>query len=187
MADIADFEPYRPALFRYAFYQLGDEAAAHDAVQETLLGALEKRESFAGDSSLKTWLTGILKHKVLDMQRRLYRDPLLINPNLDEEDISDLDTLFDRSGHWGTEAPRRWQRPEESLEDRQFWQVYENCCHLMPRRTAMIFTMREVSGLEIAEICQELGITATNCSVMLYRARMSLRLCLEKNWFGVMP
>lgn len=185
MANVADFEPHRSALYRYALYQLHDEAAAHDVVQETFLGALEKLDSFAGDSSLKTWLTAILKHKVLDVQRRLYRDPLLINPNLDEEDLSDLDTLFDRSGHWGTDAPRRWQKPEDSLEDQQFWVVYEKCCLLMPRRSAMIFAMREISGLEIAEICQELEVSATNCSVMLYRARMSLRLCLEKNWFGV--
>lgn len=187
MEESADLELHRNALFRYALFQLGDEAVAHDVVQETFLAALEKPDSFAGTSSLKTWLTAILKHKVLDVQRRLYRDPLLLNPNLDEEDLSDFDTLFDRTGHWGTEAPRRWQKPEQSLEDREFWRVYENCCRLMPRRTAMIFAMREISGLEIAEICQQLDVTATNCSVMLYRARMSLRLCLDKNWFGVMP
>lgn len=184
MVDIADFEPHRNALYRYALYQLGDEAAAHDVVQETFLGALEKRASFAGDSSLKTWLTAILKHKVLDVQRRWYRDPVQLNPQVNEEDLSDFDTLFDATGHWGSDAPRHWQKPEQSLEDQQFWQVYEQCCRLMPKRTAMVFAMREISGLEIDEICQQLEVSATNCSVMLYRARMSLRLCLDKNWFG---
>lgn len=185
MISVSDFEPHRNALFRYAFFRLGDEAAAHDAVQEAFLGALEKLDSFAGQSSLKTWLTAILKYKVLDIQRKLYRDPQLINPNINEEDTADFDDLFDRTGHWGSEGPRHWQNPEQSLENQHFMHIFEKCCLLMPRRTAMVFTMREVSGLEIEEICQQLDISATNCSVMLYRARMSLRLCLEKNWFGV--
>ncbi len=180
----ADLQSHHSALLRYALFQLNDAQLAEDVVQETLLAALEKPESFSGQSSLKTWLMGILKYKVLDVHRRRYRDPQLISPLIDEEnDRSDFDVLFDTSGHWGSEAPRNWGKPEANLEDRHFWQTYELCATKMPRRTAMVFAMREVMELEISDICNQLEITATNCSVLLYRARMSLRLCLEQNWF----
>ncbi len=184
---IEDLEPLRDYLYRFALFQLQHSSSAEDAVQETLLAALEKPDSFNGQSSLKTWLTGILKFKIIDTQRRIYRDPLLITPMAGEEDNSDFDVLFNKTGHWGSDTPRRWEKPETSLEDKQFWAVYAQCSLLMPRRTAMVFAMREELGLEIEHICQQLEITATNCSAMLYRARMSLRLCLDKNWFGNPP
>ena len=180
----SELQTHQAALLRFALFQLSDQQLAEDAVQDTLLAALEKPDSFAGQSSLKTWLMAILKYKILDVQRRRYRDPLIISPQLDEEnDRSDFDSLFDSSGHWGTEAPRNWGKPEANLEDRHFWQTYALCATKMPKRTAMVFAMREVMELEISDICNQLEITATNCSVLLYRARMSLRLCLEQTWF----
>lgn len=180
----SELQTHHSALLRFALFQLSDQQLAEDAVQDTLLAALEKPDSFAGQSSLKTWLMAILKYKILDVQRRRYRDPQFISPQLDEEnDRSDFDSLFDSSGHWGSEAPRNWGKPEANLEDRHFWQTYELCANKMPRRTAMVFAMREVMELEISDICNQLEITATNCSVLLYRARMSLRLCLEQTWF----
>jgi RNA polymerase sigma-70 factor (ECF subfamily) len=178
-----ELEPHRQALLRYALFRLGDEAMAHDLVQETFVAALEKPDSFAGSAALRTWLTGILKHKILDAQRKAPREVTLHTP--DEEDLSDLDTLFDQTGHWGSDVPRRWAEPEACMEDRQFWHTYRQCCQRMPHRSALVFTLREVHSLDIVEIGQQLDITAAHCSVLLYRARMSLRLCLEKNWFGV--
>ncbi|BEV73794.1 RNA polymerase factor sigma-70 [Paludibacterium sp. THUN1379] len=177
-----ELEPHRQGLLRYALFRLRDEDAAHDLVQETFVAALEKPDSFAGNSALATWLTGILKHKLLDAQRRQGRE-LTLTPD-EEEDLSDLATLFDHTGHWGSDGPRRWQKPESNLEDQQFWQVFRECSQRMPPRSALVFTLREVQDMEIGEICQQLEITASHCSVLLYRARMSLRLCLEKNWFG---
>lgn len=181
----AELEVHRPALLRYALFQLGELSLAEDVVQETLLAAIEKPDSYRGQASLKTWLVAILKYKILDVHRRRYRDPQLISPQIDEEhDTSDFDSLFDTQGHWGSDAPRNWGQPEAQLEDQHFWRVYEVCATKMPRRTAMVFAMREVMELEISDICQQLEITATNCSVLLYRARMSLRLCLEQRWFN---
>ncbi|MBV8647564.1 sigma-70 family RNA polymerase sigma factor [Paludibacterium sp.] len=177
-----ELEPHRPALLRYALFRLGNEAAAHDLVQDAFLAALEHPERFAGAAALRTWLTGILKHKIIDVQRKAGREITLSVP--DEEDLSDLDTLFDQTGHWGADAPRRWEKPEACLEDQQFWQVYRECSQRMPPRSALVFTLRELHSLDVAEIGEQLDITPAHCSVLLYRARMSLRLCLEKNWFG---
>ena len=181
--DHGQLSEHRNYLFRYAMLQLRDESQAEDVVQETLLAALQA--SFSGQSSLKTWLTGILKHKIIDLIRKKSREPGLPDDFSDVADTGDFDGLFEPNGHW-TEAdfPGAWDHTAQAIEDKQFWATFERCQQLMPKRVALVFSLREVMGLEIDDICKRLEITATNCSVILYRARMALRLCLEKNWFG---
>jgi RNA polymerase sigma-70 factor (ECF subfamily) len=183
----ADFrrqvEDLRPYLLRYASLQLRDAAAAEDAVQETLVAALAGERNFAARSNLRTWLTGILKHKIIDAIRRQSREAPLPGATSPEGDDADFDTLFDRRGHW-QDAPDAWEQPESALGQKQFLAALEACLRALPRRTAQVFLMREHLGLETSEICKELGVTATHCWVMLHRARMALRLCLQENWFN---
>ena len=167
-------EEERPFLVSYASLQLRDRHAAEDAVQETLVAALAGEASFAGRSNLRTWLTGILKHKIVDALRRMARDPEPV------AEIADLDALFDETGHWN-EAPVAW--PENSLEQKQFFAVLEACLARLPAKTAQAFMMREHMGFDTDEICKELAVTPTHCWVLLYRARMALRECLQTNWF----
>jgi len=182
--DNAALAQHRPYLLRYALQQLRDEGQAEDVVQETLLAALQ--DNFSGQSSLRTWLTGILKHKIIDLIRKQSREaPLAGTAEGEEDNLDDFDALFDQRGHWtDDDKPQTWQQPNAALESKQFWKVYEACAGLMPQRLALVFSMREVLDMDIDEICKSLSISATNCSVILYRARMSLRLCLDKNWFG---
>lgn len=172
----------RPYLLRYAALQLRDAAAAEDAVQETLLAALAGEKGFAGRANLRTWLTGILKHKIVDTIRRQSRERPAADLEPGGED-GEFDGLFDRRGHW-EEAPDAWEQPEGALGQKQFLAALEACLRALPERTARVFMMREHLGLETSEICKELGITSTHCWVMLHRARMALRLCLTTNWFG---
>ena len=173
-------ERLRPYLLRYASLQLRNAEAAEDAVQEALVAALAGEAGFAGRSNLRTWLTGILKHKIVDAVRRSSRErTAAAEPDGDDPGFN---ALFDERGHWA-ETPDPWERPEGALEQKQFLAALEQCLRRLPERTAQAFMMREHLGLETSEICQELGITATHCWVMLYRARMALRLCLEENWF----
>ena len=184
--DIAgDLEGHRAYLLRVARLQLRDEALAEDVVQETLVAALSG-SGFSGRSSLKTWLTGILKHKIVDAIRRKQREPIAASTlgSLDDElDIEDFDALFDATGHWSPK-PADWGDPAATLEGRQFIEIVDFCLDKLPPNTARVFMMREVLELETAEICKELAISANNLWVMLYRARMALRLCLEQNWFA---
>ena len=166
---------------RYALLQLRDHTAAEDAVQETLLAALQTGTRFAGRSSVKTWLVGILKHKIIDAHRRQAREQPL--PEVGEAEPDIADAAFAEDGHWN-EFPASWAGPDRSLESRQFWEVFEMCVQVMPARNARVFVMREVLELTTEEICKELGITATNCWVMLHRARLALRECLETKWFN---
>jgi RNA polymerase sigma-70 factor (ECF subfamily) len=169
-------EEERPYLLRYASLQLRDRHAAEDAVQETLAAALAGEAGFGGRSNLRTWLTGILKHKIVDALRRASRESPL-------PDETDLDSPFDARGHW-VEPPAAWEDPGASLGAKQFFAALEECLARLPARTAQVFMMREHLGCETAEICKETGITPTHCWVLLYRARMALRECLQKNWFA---
>jgi len=182
-ADIAaQLDAHRGYLLRVARLQLRDDTLAEDVVQETLLAALSG-STFSGKSSLKTWLTGILKHKIIDAIRRKQREPLLASTFDDECDIEDLDGLFKAPyGAWDS-PPADWGDPEQALNRRQFFDIMDFCLDKLPPNTARVFMMREVMGLESDEICKELAITANNLWVILYRARMSLRECLEQNWF----
>lgn len=174
-------EQQRPYLVRYASLQLRDPDAVQDAVQETLLAALAGEANFAGRSNLRTWLTGILKHKIVDTIRRQARETVISGDS--EADGSDFDELFEANGHW-VEHPAAWSSPDAALGQQQFFAVLEECLKKLPKKTAQVFMMREHLGTETAEICQELSVTPTHCWVLLYRARMALQLCLDKNWFG---
>ncbi|MBI4190061.1 MAG: sigma-70 family RNA polymerase sigma factor [Betaproteobacteria bacterium] len=177
-----DLQQYRSYLLRYAMLQLRDPDLAEDVVQETLLAALEGRARFSGKSSHKTWLTGILKHKIIDVIRHKSREQPLTSAD-EKSETNAIDALFEPDGHW-RQFPASWGNPERSLEDKKFWEVFEMCSQLMPARTARVFMMREVMELTTEEICKELAITPTNLWVMLHRARLSLRECLEIKWFG---
>jgi RNA polymerase sigma-70 factor (ECF subfamily) len=170
----------RPQLMRFAQAQLRNEAWAEDAVSETVVAALSKPQSFAGQSQLKTWLVGILKHKLVDQIRRHGRE-VSITTDEDDEDIDAV--LFKDDGHW-REAPAEWGDPEASCGRREFFQVLEICVEQLPGVQGRIFMMREWLELETGEICKELGITTTNAWVLLHRARLRLQMCLQERWFG---
>ena len=177
-------EMHRGYLLRVAQLQLRDRDSAEDVVQDTMLAALSG-SGFAGKSSLKTWLTGILKHKIVDAIRRKRREPTVVATfgDLDSElDIEDFDALFKDNGAWES-RPADCGDPEESLGRREFFDIMDFCLEKLPPNTARVFMMREVMELDSDEICAELSITSNNLWVILYRARMSLRECLDKNWF----
>ncbi|MDG4868557.1 sigma-70 family RNA polymerase sigma factor [Guyparkeria sp. 1SP6A2] len=182
-----DITPYleerRGDLLRFAQLQLGERQRAEDVVQETLMAALDGVKRFERRSQVKSWVFGILKHKIIDEIRRSDRERRLgdIAPEGDEVLV---EQLFNRHGFWrGETRPSRWVDPDESLENRQFWQIFEACLTHLPDRTARVFMMREILELETKEICANLGISTSNCWVILHRARLGLRHCLSREWF----
>ncbi|MDK9704758.1 MAG: sigma-70 family RNA polymerase sigma factor [Sulfuritalea sp.] len=182
----AELNALRPDLLRFARLQLRDAGAAEDAVQETLLAALTGSHGFESRSSYKTWLIAILRNKIIDIIRGQSRE-VAASALADDEAGDDLlnESLFDRRGHWQPETrPGRWADPEASFEQQQFWAVFEACLDHLPAKTARVFMMREFLGFDTEEICKETGISSSNCWVVLHRARMGLRACLDTKWFA---
>ena len=173
----------RGYLMRFARLQLRNEAWAEDAVSETLLAALAKPQAFEGRSQLKTWLVGILKHKIIDCLRQRQRE-VVLDSGLDDDSFDPLEHMaFKADGHFA-QTPADWGNPEQDLSTRQFMAVLDACTEKLPPMQARLFLMREWLELSSDDICKELGLTATNLYVQLHRARLRLRECLELNWFG---
>ncbi len=173
----------RPALLRIATIQLRESAWAEDVVSETLLAAIEGAGAFAGRSQLKTWTVGILKNKIMDHFRRSQRE-VSIEARMDAQQVESLDELYDDTGH-KVVPPVDWGDPEQAFSRVQFFDVLQACVDNLPRSQARIFMMREWLELDTDQICKDLDVTPTNCFVMLHRARMRLRECIELNWFEI--
>lgn len=172
---------YGDYLFRFAMLRVRDRAKAEDLVQETFLAALKGRDSFSGDSTEMTWLTGILKHKIFDHFRRQSREAPLAGADFPEPPGDDP---FDARGHWAT-RPGEWGgNPADLLQQRAFHEQLRKCIETLPPNHASAFILREIDGAGTKEICKVLGVTETNLWVILHRARARLRECLETRWFG---
>lgn len=170
-------------LYRFAYTRLRDRDTAEDLVQETLLAAWRSRENFAASSSERTWLIGILKHKLADHWRRAARQPSDASDNDLTNDV--IERTFDatQGGHWRV-APSAWNDPDAALEQQQFWQIFIDCIGALPPAQAQAFSLCELDGVKGDEACKAMDVAATNLWVMLHRARLRLRQCLENNWFG---
>lgn len=183
--DPAAIAQERGYLFRYALGRLRDRDLAEDVVQETLTAALQGLARYQARSALRTWLTAILRHKIADQLRS--RGVEVAVEGIEDEAAADDDfeDMFDAHGRWQHGAmPRAWNDPLRAIEREQFRAVFDRCMKRLPARIAEAFYLREVLGEPIEIVCKDLEISATNCSVMLFRARMRLRACLEVKWFA---
>jgi len=178
-------EEYGDLMFRFALARVRQREVAEDLVQEALLAAWQSRDRFEGRSSRKTWLFHILRHKIVDHLRRRSR----------EVEIADDDALaalaenqfaMGANGptHWGRGVgPRSWGQPAQSLENHEFWVAVHDCSDRLPERVARAFVLRDVDGMDTESICEILDIKPAHLFVLLHRARLALRRCLELNWF----
>jgi RNA polymerase sigma-70 factor (TIGR02943 family) len=173
-------DQYGDALYRFARSRVQNSFIAEDLMQETLLAAYHSRKGFSGQSTVKTWLTGILKHKIADYYRKQ-------KPELGDENIDDfagsLDPLFDtkekwkiKPGDWGGDPKNVYQRKELMVS-------IHTCLAGMPEKFSLAYTLRELEGVSTSEIGELFQTGKNNCWVILHRARMLLRQCLEVNWF----
>lgn len=174
----------RQQMLRFAQLQLSDLALAEDAVQEALVGALKNVQSFGGRAAFKTWVFAILRHKIADTLRQKSRHPQVSSVWGSAQDEEDFGELFNDKGYWqADERPAAWGNPQDSLRQTQFWRVFELCLNGLPDTQARVFMMKEFIELDAQEVCDAVGISSSNLHVLLYRARMRLRLCLQGTWF----
>lgn len=179
----AELPMLRQRLLRHARYAVHDDSLAEDLVQDTLIAVVEQQARRRGESSLVTWSVAILKNKVADW----YRSPArrrMVQFKADDEPLGEaVDALYDAGGAYADPVPA-WQQPDNRTEQRQMMTVLERCLSCLPRQTGRVFMMREWLGFETAEICERLGVSAENCRTILHRARMALRVCMQRDWIG---
>ncbi len=171
-------DAYADVLFRYAQVRLRRREDAEDALQETFLAALQAQRTFRGDSAELTWLMGILRHKIVDQIRVSARNAAQV-----AIPAGDLDEWFGTNNRW-LHPPKSWSAdPSQLADDDEFWQQVRKCFEALPRRQAQVFALRTFDDISSEHICKQTGISATNLWVLLHRARLRLRACLEASWF----
>src|SRR5206468_4123593 len=169
-------------LYRYALERVRKPDVAQDLVQDTFLAAVRSYDKFAGQSSVRSWLCGILKHKICDYYRKLGRETSFTDMEFLADECSEK---FVPEGFWvHMTGPKEWKpEADEVIHRDEFWQTMRDCLGKLPERVANVFMLREMEEVESKEICAMLSISDSNLWVMLHRARMALRECLAMNWF----
>ncbi|ASU32226.1 sigma-70 family RNA polymerase sigma factor [Mucilaginibacter xinganensis] len=169
-------------LFGFAITRINDEELAKDLVQETFLAALQRATHFEGKSSERTWLTAILKNKIIDVYRK--RSSGLQNKTVAEAEKEQSDFFNADDGHWTRESgPKEFGIEEkDSLESKEFEQIMKKCLQKLPALWMAVFTMKHIDEEATEFICTELKVTAANFWVIIHRAKINLRACLQRNW-----
>lgn len=169
------------ALFAFAVSRVGDEGVAEELVQETFLGALRDRESFRGKSAFRTWLIGIMRHKIADHWRRTAREERLHDGAAEDSAVQEM---FTTMGQWRHPPSDGKLDPNDMIEREEFWAAFRECLSRLPAGQRSVFALRVMEEHGVDSICKALGASATNVWVMLHRARLRLRRCLEAEWLA---
>jgi RNA polymerase sigma-70 factor (TIGR02943 family) len=177
-------ELYADYLYNYAYYRVNKEELAQDLVQDTFLSGLKAQDTYKGQASEKTWLVSILKNKIIDHYKKAStrnESPL----KLETYDTPSLDYFFNRekNGHWQSETkPKDWGGNDTTYDSKEFYRVLEDCMEKLPEKWKGIFTMSLLEEADSKLVCKEFNLTSSNFWVIIHRAKLNLRGCLEKNW-----
>ena len=176
---------YGDELYRFALSRVGDDAVAEELVQETFLSGLDGLATFRAEASERTWLFIILRRKIIDHYRRQARSPFVGLGALGEDGPTEADFFRPEDGHWtGAQAPTSWLSADAGLEQQELHDALQRCQERLPPKQGAVFAMRFVEELSAEEICQELGLSSSNYWVLVHRAKLQLRRCLEKYGLG---
>lgn len=168
-------------LFSYAFLRIKDKHLAEDLVQETLLAAITSENTFANRSSIRTWLTGILKHKLIDYFRRQGREVAMGDLDGHQDDSDNLNYFFHSDGRW-VNKPDAFPSPESACEQKEFWRIFHQCLSGLKPKQVEVFLAKEIHGLSGEDICKDFDLTPANVWVLTHRARLALSRCLKTHW-----
>lgn len=174
---------YADYLYNYALGRLNDEELCRDLVQETFLAALEKAGQFKGLSTERTWLTAILKHKVIDVYRKKSAQMVWKQDSMQAE--KQQEDFFDaNNGHWNPQhQPQVFGiEQQDPLASKEFARILQLCMKKLPALWLSVFTMKHMDEEDTETICNSLKVSPSNFWVIIHRAKVNLRACLQKNW-----
>lgn len=177
---------YSDLLLKFAYTRVNNAELSKDLVQDTYFSALKNLESFRGEASEKNWLFLILKNKITDHYRKKASGSL----NSEISSDSNYENFFDENGHWYKETmPEEWNisydSAADSIDSKEFKKAFVNCKQKLPELQNLVFCLKYIDEEKSDEICMKLGITSSNYWIMIHRAKLHLRKCLEKNWFRI--
>jgi len=177
------FKDYADYLYNFAISRVSDPHVAEDLVQETFISALKNYSSFKAKSKESTWLTAILKNKIIDHYRKKVKQYL--HDSIDR--LSATDEFFDDKGSWyKDQKPSKWDfDTDRDLEQQEFYKTLQGCITNLNEIHRIAFVMKHMDDVNTDEICKELSITASNYWVIMHRAKLQLRKCLETNWVNI--
>src|ERR1700688_4711790 len=166
-------------LYSFAISRINDEEQARDLVQDTFLAALEKVNNFEGKSSERTWLTAILKNKIIDVYRK--KSSGLKITDVKEAEQEQRDFFDEDTGHWIFEhGPKEFGiEDKDHIVNKEFEQILQKCLQKLPVLWKAVFTMKHIEDEPTDTICTELKVTASNFWVIIHRAKLNLRACLQ--------
>ena len=173
-------EEHGDYLFSYALLRVKDTHLAEDLVQETLLAAITAKNTFSNQSTIRTWLIGILKHKLVDQFRRQGRE-VAIGDLIDQDEGDNLDNFFNANGRW-TDTPDTFNNPDLAFQQKEFWKVFQQCLTGLKPKQVEVFLAKEIHGMSNEDICKNFALSQTNVWVIMHRTRLSLIKCLKINW-----
>ena len=181
-----DLLAHGDALLRYALARVGHLQTCEDLVQDTLVTAVSKLDDFAGRSSMRTWLIGILRHKILDHFRWRKRHPGDQPPSAPADAEAGEEPWFTGLGAWRTDPNAGLEvldgDPADVLERSELRAAIQRCIDRLPESLHRVFVLRELEGLDPDEVSETTSIARASVAVFLYRARQTLRACLQKSW-----
>lgn len=170
---------YGDRLYKMALARVKDSSVAEDLVQETFLSGIKGLASFEGRTNLQSWLKSILQNKIIDY----FRSAAYKSHDSERQESIDIQTLgFNSIGIWNTYVPNWAHDPEKILEDQQFIKALQHCISKLPPSHRQVFELRFIKELDQKDICKVSRISTSNYWVVLHRARMALRQCIEKSW-----
>ena len=175
---------YADYLYNYAYYRVNNGELAEDLVQDTFLSALKAQDSYKGEAAEKTWLVSILKNKIIDYYKKAStknESPL----KLQTYDAPSLDYFFnkEKNGHWQQNSkPKEWEAADESYDSKEFYKILESCLGELPEKWKGVFTMSLLDDSDSKIVCKEFNLSSSNFWVIMHRAKLQIRACLEKNW-----
>ncbi len=175
---------YGDYLYNYAYFRVNKQELAEDLVQDTFLSALKAQEGFKGEASEKTWLTGILRNKIIDHYKKASTQREKQELDNSRPAVSYNYFFEEEGGHWTDDrGPKEWGvNAGNSMESKEFFKILNACLSKLPEKWAMAFSLKTLDDVQGDKICKALDISSSNFWVIIHRAKLQLRECIEKNW-----
>ncbi len=167
---------HRDYLYKFAMKKVGDADLADDLVQDTLLAAMvsvDSTSAFGGRSLFRGWLTGILKHKIMDAYRDRYR---FVSLTMEGDDGEQMEPTEDHPMLRERDATGQAAcDPQRAAELSQLLNHVNDAVAALPAGVAEVFMAKEIEGESTASITARLGVTEQNIWVRVHRARKALQ------------